>query len=270
VRVTATVVLVTLLLAPAANGSAAASAACETFTRSTGTPPPLVRDWLAHSGDERVLMCPQPGAPGSGGATALYFGEGGLTQHGTVCTYLRHGLTLAGTGAAARLQRYDRSEALAMALAGPECPPPHAPTSAQGYVETYDISTSTFVGVMRLWTSLATAPAAASGVRPGSAAGGKEADCAAASASRACTSGSEGTRAPVAGTRARVQAALGSHTSEATLSRIVRIPGSVLRHRYALFVKAPDASSGAGSQYVIYVDKTLRGPYEITAFAETN
>jgi hypothetical protein len=238
VRVTATVVLVSLLLAPAANGGAAAPAACETFTRGTGTRPPLVHDWLTHSGDERVVMCPQPGAPG----TTLYFGEGALTQHGTVCTYPRHGLTLAGTGAAARLQRYDRSEALAMALAGPECPPPHAPTSAQGYVETYDISTSTFVGIMRLWSSIATAPTAASGARAGT----------------------------VAGTRARVQAALGSRTSEATLSRIVRIPGSVLRHRYALFLKVPDASSEASSQYVIYVDKSLRGPYEITAFAETN
>ena len=249
---TATVVLVTLLLAPAASGSAAAPAACETFSRSTGAPPSLVRDWLAHSGDERVVMCPQPGAPGSGGTTALYFGEGGLTQHGTVCTYPRHGLTLAGTGAAAHLQRYDRSEALAMALAGHECPTPHAPTSAQGYVETYDISTSTFVGIMRLWSSIATAPAAAGGVQPGGA-----------------TSGSEGTRTPVAATRARVQAALGSRTSEATVSRIVRIPGSALRHRYALFVKAPDAS-GASSQYVIYLDKSLRGPYEIKAFAETN
>jgi hypothetical protein len=248
VRVTATVVLVTLLLAPAANGGAAAPAGCETFSRGTGTPPSLVRDWLAHSGDERVVMCPEPGAPGSGGTTALYFGEGGLTQHGTVCTYPRHGLTLAGTGAAAHLQRYDRSEALAMALAGPECPTPHAPTSAQGYVETYDISTSTFVGIMRLWSSIATAPAAAGGVQP---------------------AGAAGSRTPVAEPRARVQAALGSRTSEATVSRIVRIPGSALRHRYALFVKAPDAS-GASSQYVIYLDKSLRGPYEIRAFTETN
>ena len=65
---TATVVFVTLLLAPAAGGNATAPAACEVFTHSTGTPPPLVREWLAHSGDERVVMCPQPGAPGSGGA----------------------------------------------------------------------------------------------------------------------------------------------------------------------------------------------------------
>jgi hypothetical protein len=243
--VTATVVLVTLLLTSAASGSAAAPAACKTFTRSSETLPPLVREWFAHSPDERVVMCPQAGAPGSAGATALYFGEGGLTQHGTVCTYLRHGLTLAGSGAAASLQRYDRSDALAMALAGPECPAPHAPTSGQGYVETYDISTSTFVGIMRLWSAIATAPSAA-------------------------PAGSEEARASLAATRARLQAALGTRTSAATVTRIVRIPGSVLRHRYALFVKAPDPPAAAASQYVIYVDKTLRGPYEITAFAETN
>ena len=68
----------------------------------------------------------------------------------------------------------------------------------------------------------------------------------------------------------RVQAVLGSRASAATVTRIVRIPGSVLRHRYALFVTAPDATAGAGAQYVIYLDKKLRGPYEITAFAETN
>lgn len=241
---TATVVLVTLLLAPAASGSGAAPAACKTFTRSGETLPLLVREWFAHSPDERVLMCPQAGAPGSEGTTALYFGEGGLTQRGTVCSYLRHGLTLAGSGTAARLERYDRSEALAMALAGPECPQPHAHTSGQGYIETYDISTSTFVGIMRLWSAIATTAAAA-------------------------PSGSERTSA-LAETRARLQAALGTRTSAATVTRIVRIPGSVLRHRYALFVKAPDAPSGGASQYVIYVDKTLRGPYEITAFAETN
>jgi hypothetical protein len=174
----------------------------------------------------------------------LYFGEGALTQHGSVCTYVRHGLTLVGSGAAARLERYDRSESLAMALANPECPQPHAPTSAQGYVETYDISTSTFVGIMRLWSTIGTAPAAPSAAK--------------------------GARASVADTHARLQDALGTRLSGATVRRIVRIPGSVLRHRYALFVKVPDAPAGTGSQYVVYVDKTLRGPYEITAFAESN
>ena len=41
---TAIVVLVTLLLTPAASGSAAAPAPCETFVRSSATLPPLVRD----------------------------------------------------------------------------------------------------------------------------------------------------------------------------------------------------------------------------------
>ena len=251
---TATVVL-TLLLAPTASGSAAAPAACETYTRGSGSLPALVSEWFAHSPDERVVMCPQAGAARGEGATALYFGEGGLTRHGTVCTYLRHGLTLAGSCTAAHLERYDRSEALAMALADPQCPPPHAPTSRQGYIETYDISTSTFVGIMRLWSATATSPAGRA--------------CAA-TASRGCSSGPDGARASVGDTHARLQAALGKRVSGASVTRIVRIPGSVLRHRYALFVKAPDAPAGAASQYVIYVDKTLRGPYEITAFADSN
>jgi hypothetical protein len=74
----------------------------------------------------------------------------------------------------------------------------------------------------------------------------------------------------VAETNARLKAALGARANGARVMRIVRIPGSVLRHRYALFVKAPDTPAGTGSQYVIYVDKSLRGPYDITAFAETN
>jgi hypothetical protein len=243
--VTATVVLVTLLLAPATSGAAAAPAACETFTRSSESLPALVREWFADSPDERVVMCPQPGAPGSAAAQPLYFGEGGLHQRGGVCTYLSHGLEVAGSGATARLQRYEHNDALAMALAGPDCPPPHAGMSAQGYVETYDVTPSAFLGIMRLWSALGTtAPATASG--------------------------GEGASAADAATRARLQAALGTRTSAADVTRIVRLPGSLLHHRYALFVKAPVPPAGGSSQYVIYVDKHLRGPYEITAFAETN
>jgi hypothetical protein len=268
--VTATVVLVTLLLAPGASGSAAPAAACKTYARGSETLPALVSEWFSHSLDERVVVCPQVSSAASGSTAVLYFGEGGVTQRGTVCTYPRHGLTLTGSGPAARLERYDRSEALAMTSAGPDCPAPHAATSAQGYVETYDISTSTFLGIMHLWSAIASAPPADRGAGPGAAAGGKQAACAAASASRQCSSGSGGRSAPAAETHARLQAALGTRSSGATVTRIVRIPGSVIRHRYALFVTAPDASGGAGSQYVIYVDKSLRGPYELTAFAETN
>jgi len=267
--VTATVVLVTLLLAPA-SGSAPPAAACKTYARGSEALPALVSEWFSHSLDERVVMCPQASSSASERATMLYFGEGGVTQHGTVCTYPRHGLALTGSGAAVRLERYDRSEALAMTSAGSDCPAPHASTSEQGYVETYDISTSTFLGIMRLWSAIASVPTADRGGRPGVAAGGKEPACAAATASRECTSGSEGRSALTAETRARLQAALGTRSSGATVTRIVRIPGSVVRHRYALFVKATDAPGGAGSQYVIYVDKSLRGPYELTAFAETN
>ena len=242
---TATLVLVTLLLTPAASGSAAAPAACRTYTRGSEALPAHVSEWFAHSLDERIVRCLQAGAPGSEGATALYFGEGGVTQHGTVCMYPRHGLTLTGSGAAARLERYDRSESLAMALADPHCPTPHAATGAQGYVETYDINTSTFIGIMRLWSTIAQAPAATPST-PASA------------------------KASAAETNARLKAALGARASGERVTRIVRIPGSVLRHRYALFVKAPDTPAGTGSQYVIYVDKSLRGPYEITAFSETN
>ena len=241
---TATTVLVTLLLAPAASGGAPPAAACEIFTRSSEALPALVREWFGHSGDERVVICPQTGASGSARPPTLYFGEGALTQQGRVCTYPRHGLTLTGAGAAAHLLRYDRSEALAMSVAGAECPAPHAATSTQGYVETYDIGTSTFLGIMHAWSAIATSSALpASGT--GGARGAQE-------------------------TRVRVQAVLGSRASSATVTRIVRIPGSVLRHRFALFVKAPDAAAGATAQYVIYVDKYLRGPYEFTAFAETN
>jgi len=159
--VTATVVLLTLLLAPAASGNAAAPAGCEVWTRGSETLSPYVKEWFAHSTDERVVRCPQAAATEGADATALYFGEGGVTQHGTVCTYPRHGLTLTGRGAAARLERYDRSEALAMAFAGPQCPAPRAATSAQGYVETYDISAATFAGIMQLWSAIASASAAA-------------------------------------------------------------------------------------------------------------
>lgn len=266
----ATAVLVTLLLAPATAGDAAAPAACKSYARGSDSLPALVREWFSHSADERVEMCLQAAPSAREDATVLYFGEGGVNQHGAVCTYLRHGLTLAGSGAAARLERYDRSEALAMATAGPNCPAPHAPTGAQGYIETYDISTSTFLGIMQLWSAVASAPTSERGSQPGGPTGDKEAPCAAAKASRGCTSGSAGKTALGAETRTRLQAELGRHPGGATVTRIVRIPGSVLRHRYALFVHAPEAPGVAGSQYVIYMDKNLRGPYQITAFAETN
>ena len=126
----ATVVLLSsLLLAPAAPGTAQppAAASCQSFSRDAHPIPPLVRAWFEHSADERVVVCPQT-AGAAGEATApLYFGEGAVSQHGAVCSYLSHGLTLSGSGDAARLQRYERSEATDMAMAGAGgCPQPHA------------------------------------------------------------------------------------------------------------------------------------------------
>ena len=97
---TATVVLVTLLLAPAASGGGpapAAPAACQSFSRASENPPPLVRAWFAHSADERVLACPQAPATAGEAVAPLYFGEGVVTHHGEVCSYLSHGLTLVGS-----------------------------------------------------------------------------------------------------------------------------------------------------------------------------
>jgi hypothetical protein len=253
--VLATVVLLTLLLAPSAPDGAQAPpvAACHSFSRDGENVPPLVREWFARSADERVLVCRQSAAGGPETAAPAYFGEGAVTQGGAVCSYLSHGLTLVGSGEAARLQRYERSEALDMALAGAGCPRPHGTSDAAPYVETYDITPAAFVGITQLWSAVTATLAAA----------GNEHCCAARGGA------AEVRIAPEA--RARLEAAISpGHASAATLTRIVRIPGSVLRHRYALFLTVPDTTPGSAALYVAYVDKHLRGPYEITAFAETN
>lgn len=260
---TAIVVLVTLLLALTASGATAAAEECATFTRSTQPLPPLVRAWFAHSADERVLVCPQPPPPGGEAGAPLYVGEGAVTQRGAVCSYLSHGLKLAGSGADARLQRYEHTEALAMAPAGSDCPRPEA-RAGERYVDTYDVSPAAFLGIMRLWTTTVTASALpGSGTRPTAAAG---------IVRRAVAPDADAARGAAAGdTRARLVAAIGpGRISGASLRRIVRLPGSLLRHRYAVFVRVPDAAAGSASLYVLYIEKGLRGPYEIASFAETN
>jgi len=244
--VTATVALVMLLLAsatPVASPAAApAPIPCETFTRASATLPPLLRTWFAHSSDERVRLCPQSPAPAGEDLAPIYFGEGPVAQHGTVCSYPSHVLRRIGSGAGAHLQRYEQTEALQMALAGAECPVPHA--DAHHYVETYDVSDSAFVAIMRLWSETAGAIAAGA------------------------PTAVDATGAPV---RKRLEAALWSgHIASADVIRVVRIPGSALHHRYALFIKVPERAADRASLYVIYVDKNLRGPYWISAFAETN
>lgn len=246
------VVLSMLLLAPAGSGAASPppASACQSFGRDAQTMPPLVREWFAQSADERVLVCPQSAAGTQGTEAAAYFGEGAVRQRGGVCSYLSHGLTLIGSGPAARLQRYERSEALDMALAGTltgtGCPAPHGDAGTAAYVETYDVSSEAFIGIMRLWS--AAMAALADKERAGSAA----------------------VRiAPEA--RARLEAEIDpAQIGAASVTRIVRIPGSVLRHRYALFLTVPDAARGSPAAYVAYIDKSVRRPYEITDFAETN
>jgi len=270
--VSVSVVLSMLLLAPAGSGAASppSASACQSFGRDAQTMPPLVREWFAQSADQRVLVCPQSAAGTQGTEAAAYFGEGAVTQRGGVCSYLSHGLTLIGSGPAARLQRYERSEALAMALAGTGCPAPHGDAGAAGYVETYDVSSEAFIGIMRLW-SAATATIAAD----------KEHCCAMPADAHGSASGAAhpgGAAQPRAAesritpeARARLEAEIDpAHVGAASVTRIVRIPGSVLRHRYALFLTVPDATRGSPAAYVAYIDKSVRRPYEITDFAETN
>lgn len=256
---TATVVLLTLLLSPAAADAPHAPAApsCQSFSRDSQSAPPLVRAWFTASADERVVICPQSATAAGAAAVPLYFGEGAVSQHGEVCSYRSHGLTLIGSGDAARLERYERSEALDMALAGAGgCPQPHGAADTPPYVETYDIAPAAFESVMRLW-SAATAGLAG---RPN-----EHAEHAAAAQPHAA----QGRIAPEA--REHLEAALGpDHMRTTSVTRIVRIPGSVLHHRYALFLSVADTAGGSAALYVVYVDKPLRGPYAITAFAETN
>jgi hypothetical protein len=253
--------LLTLLLAPETPGGAQPppAATCESFSRDAEKLPPLVRGWFAQSADERVVMCPQSAAGAPEAAVPLYFGEGTVTQHAEVCSYLSHGLTLVGSGETARLRRYERGEALAMALAGAGCPRPHATPVAATYVETYDVTPAAFVGIMRLWSAATAALANA----------GNEHCCALSGGTGRQAGATDARIAPEA--RTRLEAAITpDHASAVTVTRIVRIPGSVLRHRYAVFLAVPGPSPESPALYVVYVDKALRGPYEITAFAETN
>jgi hypothetical protein len=267
--VIATVVLLSLLVAPAAPDAAHASAppACQSFSREAQTPamPAFVRAWFAHSTDERVTVCPQNAAASGESSAPLYFGEGAVSQQGGVCSYRSHGLKLSGSGGAARLQRYERSEALNMALAGKACPTPHG-AGTTPYVETYDITPAAFEEMMRLWSQAAAAVVAPSSQH-----------CCARAAASANPAGM-GTGA-IAATELRIapearqhlEAALGpDHLLTPTVTRIVRIPGRMLRHRYALFVTVTDPAADSSALYVVYVDKALRSANEITAFAQTN
>jgi len=253
----ATLALVTLLLLQPAGAAAQPAIPCQVFARGNAQAPQLVRDWLAHSSDERVTVCPQPGAAAAD-VTPLYAGEGAVSRHGTVCSYASHGLTIEGSGAVQRLRRYESGEATAMALADRDCPTPHPPAAPHPYTTTYDVSHTAFLSIIQLWSTIAVSSAAfehelaccdVGGAPPGAvprAIGGTDA-------------------------RQRLRAAiLAGDMKEAVVSRIVRIPDSAFRRRYALFVIDP-AQDAAGSRfYVLYLRRDWRGPSHIIGIAETD
>ena len=234
---------------------------CQVFTRGASDAPPAVRDWLAHSGDERVRVCAPGGRAAVEAGPAIYTGEGAVGRRGGVCSYASHGLTAAGSGPTQRLLRYESGEAAAMALGshgGHDCPPAHPPGAAEPYTLTYDVSPAAFLSIMQLWSSVATSVAAFE----------RELAC--------CDLG--GTP-PGAVTRAvepsdvrqRLRTAIGAGDMQAAVvTRIVRIPGSTFHHRYALFVNDPAQSAAVAGLYVIYLGRGVRGPAHIIGVGETD
>jgi hypothetical protein len=250
--------LVTLLLVPAAaTAPPAVPVSCQSFARGNAQAPQPVREWLAHSGDERVLVCAQPGRSAADVATAVYTAEGAVTRRGEVCSYPSHGLTLEGSGAAQRLRRYESGEATAMALVARDCPPPHPPTAANPYTTTFDVSHEAFLSIMQLWSAVAVSVPAferefsccsAGGAQPGG-------------APRALGS---------TDVRDRLRAAIvAGDMKAAAVTRIVRIPSSTFRRRYALFVTDPAKGAAGAGFYVIYLRRDVRGPSHIMGVAET-
>jgi hypothetical protein len=220
---------------------------CQTFTRASPAAPEVVRGWFAHSSDEHVIVCAVAGAAPD--AAPLYTGESGLTRHGTLCSYSSHGLIRVGTGAASRLQRFEQGEAVGMALAGGDCPAPHATATAERYTMTYDLSPAAFVSIMQFWAAASDSAQSFDHQLACCEAGG----------------GSAAGAALAAATRSRLRAAIGvGRMKAAGVTRIVRISGRGMRHRYALTVPDPDSRPAGATVYVIYLSKWLAGPYRIT------
>jgi hypothetical protein len=212
----------------------AAAPDCEVFTRDSAKAPQAVRQWLQSSPDARVRVCHLVAGDA---ATAVFTGEGAVTRSGDVCSYASHGLTSLGNAEHAHLTRYESDEMRAMLLGDSACPVPHA-SGAPTYTLTYQVSPRVFEAVMRWWRALLQS---ATPQLPAAAAG---------------TAG------------ARLRAALSAgRLRDAAVVRLVRIPGSLLRHRYTLFVADPE-SPPAGA-YVIYLSKFPRAPWQITAVADT-
>jgi hypothetical protein len=236
-----------LLATPGAPRAQAAADTCQAYTRASAGAPGVVLEWLKRSGDERVMVCNPPAVPLE--APPSYRGESAVSRHGEVCSYSSHGLAQVGSGAAARLQRYDRGNAVRMALAGADCPPLPAPHGTDPYTETYDVSSAAFAAIVELW-----------GTAAASTAGFDRASC--------CDSGGSpgsAATATAAATRARLSAAIAAGKMKtAAMIRIVRISGTLLRHRYALMVADPEQRATGSALYVVYLSKSLTGTWRIT------
>jgi hypothetical protein len=289
--VTAGLALLTLLIAPASAGTTqpqatttqvtpqattpqvtpevtTPGATCQTFTRASSAAPQFVRDWLKRSEDQQVRACTVSGDRADPAApTVQYLGESGVTRRDGVCSYRSHGLVKRGTGAAGRLERYEAGDALQMAPAANACPAPHTGAASGPYVATYDTSATAFVAIMQLWSEVSASTRAFDhaccdygGTQPRAPPGTPPA------------AGTAGGAGGVGGTeaRARLRAAIeAGQMRAAALARIVRISGSLLHRRYALFVVDPASPAAEPAYYVVYVRKDLRSPYRISGIADT-
>ena len=228
---------------------------CLSYTRETPATPEIVRAWLAHSRDQRVLICAARPQGAASGSEPLYSGESPITKGGGVCRYATHLLARTGAGAAVRLQRYDATEAVAMAAVGDAaCPPPRDPATPKRYTMTYDLTSATFESLMAFWDGAA-----------GSAA---EFD-------RALACCGVGGGAPTAGSaianaeRLRLRSAIvAGRMHSAAVTRIVRLAAHGLNRRYTLFVDDPESRPGGARIYVIYVTRFFRGPWHISGISD--
>lgn len=232
----------------------AAAPSCLSYLRETPAVPETVRAWLAHSRDQRVLVCTPRPQGGAGGSEPTYSGESAVTKGGGVCRYATHLLARTGAGAKVRLQRYDTTEAVAMAAVGDApCPPPHDPATPKRYTMTYDLTSANFESLMAFWGTAVSSAAEFDRALACCGAGGS-----------ASTAGSATANAE----RLRLRAAIAAgQMQSAAVTRIVRLPAHGLNRRYTLFIDDPD--SGATARiYVIYVTRFFRGPWHISGISD--
>jgi hypothetical protein len=258
------IAMAALQLAPSAateGPQTPATASCQSYTRENPAAPEMVRAWLAHSRDDHVLVCAAQPQGGASGAEPLYSGESAVTKGGGVCRYTTHLLARIGAGAMARLQRYDATEAVAMAAVGDApCPPTHDPATPKRYTLTYDLTAATFGSLMAFWAAAASSAAtfdgalACCGATGGGATGGAGASTTASATEKA--------------KRLRLRAAIAAgRMRSAAVTRIVRMEAHGLHRRYALSVDDPESQSGA-KMYVIYVSRVFRGAWRISGISD--